>query len=221
MDSSTGVVSVESPMTQSDLGVQPNDKGLVFTLSEGKELTQTAQPLPIAETQPLAPDLLQQLLGRLPALEVQGGDVQDFRLPAETLKPPRPGVTVEQSFPPTSTVEATAPEVQSDVLKVLRYAPSGEIKIAPFLQVTFNQPMVPLATLDQLKEIERLVMLRDTSALGSYLSANIEVTEGDDALSVELRKFLQCTRAGDLNCFDATRLPGVPKEPARIANAIY
>lgn len=76
-------------------------------------------------------------------------------------------------------------------------------------------------TLDQLKEIERLVMLRDTSALGSYLSANIEVTEGDDALSVELRKFLQCTRAGDLNCFDATRLPGVPKEPARIANAIY
>ena len=154
MDSSTGVVSVESPMTQSDLGVQPDTKGLVFTLSEGKELPQTAQQLPIAETQPLSPELLQQLLGRLPALEVQGGDVQDFRLPAETLKPPRPGVTVEQSFPPTSTVETAAPEVQRDVLKVLRYAPSGEIKIAPFLQVTFNQPMVPLATLDQLKEEE-------------------------------------------------------------------
>ena len=76
-------------------------------------------------------------------------------------------------------------------------------------------------TLDQLKEIERLVMLRDTSALGAYLSANIGVTEGEDALSVELRKFLQCTRAGDLNCLDATRLPGVPKEPSQAANVIY
>jgi hypothetical protein len=76
-------------------------------------------------------------------------------------------------------------------------------------------------TLDQLKEIERLVMLRDTSALGAYLSANIGVTEGEDALSVELRKFLQCTRAGDLNCFDATRLPSVPKEPSQAAITIY
>ncbi len=33
---------------------------------------------------------------------------------------------------------------------MLRYAPVGEIPIAPFLNVTFNQPMVPLATLDEL-----------------------------------------------------------------------
>ena len=32
-------------------------------------------------------------------------------------------------------------------LEVLRYAPQGAIPLAPFLNVTFNQPMVPLATL--------------------------------------------------------------------------
>jgi len=76
-------------------------------------------------------------------------------------------------------------------------------------------------TLDQLKEIERLVMQKDSLALGAYLSENIEVTEGDDPLSVELRKFLQCTRDGELNCFDAARLPGIPKDAAKVTAAIY
>lgn len=35
-------------------------------------------------------------------------------------------------------------------LEVLRFQPAGEVEVAPFVSVTFNQPMVPLATLDQL-----------------------------------------------------------------------
>lgn len=76
-------------------------------------------------------------------------------------------------------------------------------------------------TLDQLKEIERLVMQKDSDALGNYLSENIEVTEGNDPLSVELRKFLLCTRTGDLNCFDATRLPGAKAEQVGTPATIY
>jgi hypothetical protein len=34
----------------------------------------------------------------------------------------------------------------------LRYAPEGEIPIAPFINVTFNQPMVPLATVEDLAQ---------------------------------------------------------------------
>jgi alpha-2-macroglobulin len=43
--------------------------------------------------------------------------------------------------------------------EVLRYAPEGEISLAPFLNVTFNQPMVPLASLDALSAEEVPVQL--------------------------------------------------------------
>ena len=74
---------------------------------------------------------------------------EEFRLPPESLPPPVAGTTITQTFPPTETAPAP-PTVESGALEVLRYAPQGEIPIAPFLNVTFNQPMVPLATLDQL-----------------------------------------------------------------------
>ncbi|MCA9938829.1 MAG: hypothetical protein KC418_09310, partial [Anaerolineales bacterium] len=42
------------------------------------------------------------------------------------------------------------PEVVSGPLQVLRYPPEEDINIAPFLNVTFNQPMVPLTSLEAL-----------------------------------------------------------------------
>ena len=45
-----------------------------------------------------------------------------------------------------------AEQVEAGPLQVLRYSPEGEIPIAPFVNVTFNQPMVPLATLDDLSD---------------------------------------------------------------------
>ena len=37
---------------------------------------------------------------------------------------------------------------------MVRFQPEGEVDVAPFLAVTFNEPMVPLATLDQLDEVD-------------------------------------------------------------------
>jgi hypothetical protein len=44
-------------------------------------------------------------------------------------------------------------------LEVLRYAPEGEIPLAPFVNITFNQPMVPLGTLGDLAAEEVPVQL--------------------------------------------------------------
>jgi len=56
-------------------------------------------------------------------------------------------------------------------------------------------------SLDQLKEIERLVAVRDSAGLGQFLAAHPEVTRGGDPLAVELRKFLRCAQGGGLDCF--------------------
>jgi hypothetical protein len=123
--------------------------GLHLTLSEGAEPITATTPLTPAPATPLAVDATQQLLARLPDLVTETADVQAFNLPPQTLPPPRPGVTISETFPLTDTLPAPA-DVISGALAVVRYAPEGEIALAPFLNVTFNQPMVPLATLEQL-----------------------------------------------------------------------
>ena len=118
-------------------------------LSEGQ-----AQPLlvvsaQVASGEPLSPEALAQLLARLPALDPLPGDQVDFNLAVQPIPPPRTGETVEQQFPPTD--QAAPPEtVDAGPLQVLRYSPEGEISVAPFVSISFNQPMVPLGTLADL-----------------------------------------------------------------------
>ncbi len=123
--------------------------GLQIALSEGAEAPAVVEQPPLAPAEPLDDAAIQVLIERLPPLETATTDQVDFRLPEEVLPPPRPGATVAETFPPSE--EAAAPgEVASGPLEVLRFAPEGDIPIAPFLSVTFNQPMVPLTTLADL-----------------------------------------------------------------------
>jgi uncharacterized protein YfaS (alpha-2-macroglobulin family) len=120
-------------------------------LSAGQPQPQQAAPLPQAQGEPLPQDALERILARLPDLPGSPDDAQDFRFPEEVLPPPRPGQTVEQPFPPAP--EDLQPGGASEgPLEVLRFSPEGEIPIAPFLSVTFNQPMVALGTLESLGE---------------------------------------------------------------------
>ena len=125
--------------------------GMLIRLSEGQAHPQEITQMPVSTGDPLTDEEIQQILGRLPDIETETADQVDFRLPEDVLPPPRPGETVEETFPPEPG-EATAPEVDSGPLEVLRYGPEGEIPIAPFINVTFNQPMVPLTTLEDLAE---------------------------------------------------------------------
>jgi alpha-2-macroglobulin len=116
-------------------------------LSESQAQPQTAVPNPLATGEPLRQDEIDQILARLPTLE---SEVQvDFKLAQGPIPPPRTGSKVVESFPPAPAAVPTT-QVESGPLKVLRYAPEGEISIAPFINITFDQPMVPLATLEEL-----------------------------------------------------------------------
>ncbi len=143
MVSSMSVSEVVGP------GQSGGDGGLVFELSDGSPDGGAVAQLPVAPADALSADETAALLARLPALTGQTGDKVDFNLPEETLPAPRPGDTVESTFPPK---EALTPPVQPDPgpLAVLRYSPEGDVSLAPFLSVTFNQPMVPLTSLDNL-----------------------------------------------------------------------
>ncbi len=124
------------------------DSGLDITLSEGSEQPQEAVTRTVTVGEPLTPEETQALLDRMPPLQTDAADQQDFRLPLDSPPPPSPDNRIDTTFPPTATAPMTA-EVQAGDLEVLRYAPEGEIRIAPFLQVTFNQPMIALGTVEQ------------------------------------------------------------------------
>ena len=128
--------------------VETGEPDVSIQLSEGQAQPQTAVPVPQATGEPLTEDEIQQILSRLPALAMQPPDQVDFRLAQEPIPPPRPGETISEQFPPPPDVQPV--EVEAGPLEVLRFAPEGEIPIAPFVNITFNQPMVPLATLADL-----------------------------------------------------------------------
>jgi uncharacterized protein YfaS (alpha-2-macroglobulin family) len=119
-------------------------------LSEGQEQVQETEQLPLADGTPLSPEEIAAILARLPALPPASVEQVDFKPPAELLPPPRPGETVRDAFPPLETGTGPVTGSEAGPLQVLRYAPEGEIPIAPFISITFNQPMVPLTTLADL-----------------------------------------------------------------------
>ena len=134
------------------------DEQLLIHLSEGQAEFQAAEPVPVAAGELLSAEEIEQILARLPELVTEPEDQLDFRLPDELIPPPRPGETIEQEFPPPPA-PVTPDEVASGPLEVLRFAPEGEIPLAPFVNVTFNQPMVALDTLESLAAKESPVQL--------------------------------------------------------------
>jgi alpha-2-macroglobulin len=128
---------------------QAGESGLSILLSEGGYQLQTYVPLPRVAGEPLSDEEIALILARLPALPVDSADQQQFKFPEALLPPPRTGETIAESFPPPLE-EVPPDQIDTGPLQVLRYSPEGEIPIAPFVNVTFNQPMVPLATLADL-----------------------------------------------------------------------
>lgn len=125
-----------------------------FSLSEGSAAAVTAEPVTIAAGTQLTVDEAIALLDRLPAWDVPDDDELDFNVPPQTLGPPLVSETVEAPFPPPVDPPTVPDAVAEGPLEVLRFQPEGEVDVAPFLSLTFNEPMVPLATLDQLDEAE-------------------------------------------------------------------
>jgi uncharacterized protein YfaS (alpha-2-macroglobulin family) len=134
---------------------------LGLRLSEGSPLGAVVDPVSVVDGTPLSPDEIAAIFDRLPDWVVPTDDQVDFNRPVDSLKPPLVGDTVDSPFPPPPT--ASGPdEPDPGPLEVLRYQPEGAVDLAPFLSVTFDQPMVPLATLDQLDATDVPVVVTPT-----------------------------------------------------------
>ena len=146
--SDTNLISIAVDENQTPT-VTSDKYGVDIDLSEGQSQPQETESLPRATGEPLSSEEIESILARLPDLPTAPDEQVVFNIPPETLPPPRPGNTIEETFPPLET-EPTPGAVEAGPLQVLRFAPEGEIPIAPFISVTFNQPMVPLGTLSDL-----------------------------------------------------------------------
>ncbi|MEO6725744.1 MAG: Ig-like domain-containing protein, partial [Blastocatellia bacterium] len=130
-----------------------NGDGMQFRLSEGTEENQRQQPVTAAPTSPLSDDAVNNLLKRLPAIKVDADDQKDFAMRDRSLPPPRTGQTINGTFPPADSStypEQTTAQMSSGPLEVLRFAPEGEVALAPHLTVTFSQPMVAVTSVTDL-----------------------------------------------------------------------
>jgi uncharacterized protein YfaS (alpha-2-macroglobulin family) len=121
---------------------------LRVTLKSGRAEGESIIPRVAPQTANLTAEQTKLVLARMPVIVTDGADEKDFAMRDKTTPPPRPGETVKDAFPPlaqagpppAATVDKNAP------LKVARFAPEGEVPLAPFVSVTFDQPMVAITS---------------------------------------------------------------------------
>ena len=117
-------------------------------LSQGQRTGAAAgEVVTVVEGTPLDPAAVDGVVDRLPDWAGDESDRVDFNRPAESLAPPRTGDTIDVPFPAGGDDEP--PEVDDGPLTVLRHQPDGEVGLAPFLSLTFSQPMIALGTVEQ------------------------------------------------------------------------
>ncbi|MDQ3009101.1 MAG: Ig-like domain-containing protein, partial [Acidobacteriota bacterium] len=137
------------PIARPQIAGGNNGEGLQFRLSEGTEENQRQQPVTAAPASPLSDEATNNLLKRLPVIKADDDDQKDFAMRDRSLPAPRRGETINGTFPPADN--STAPEqTASGPLEVVRFAPEGEIALAPHLTVTFSQPMVAVTSVTDL-----------------------------------------------------------------------
>jgi uncharacterized protein YfaS (alpha-2-macroglobulin family) len=124
-------------------------RGLRFRLSEGSAPKEGAPASRVAEGQPLGEAETARLLARLPPLPPEAVDVRGFSLREGPLPPPRAGRTVAAAFAPPAPDGTPPPAPAASPLEVLRFAPEGEVGVAPAVSLTFSQPMVAVASRDE------------------------------------------------------------------------
>jgi uncharacterized protein YfaS (alpha-2-macroglobulin family) len=138
----------EGELSDDDSSADAMKEGLQFRLSAGAEQPERRPMTTPAHASRLSESEIQNVLKRLPPVKAEAGDEHDFALRERSLPPPRTGKTVNVSFP--SSEPAPTPEVKPGALEVLRFAPEGEIPLAPQLSVTFSQPMMAVTSNDDL-----------------------------------------------------------------------
>ncbi|HEX9889686.1 MAG TPA: alpha-2-macroglobulin family protein [Nitriliruptorales bacterium] len=117
-------------------------------LAAGQPVAAAPAPLATVSGEELTGERIAEILARLPGFVTDDEDEQAFNRPTASLRPPTVGTTDEVPFgePDGGTPAPTDP----GPLEVVRHQPDGDVDVAPFLSVTFNQDVIPVGTLEQL-----------------------------------------------------------------------
>ncbi|WP_029138880.1 Ig-like domain-containing alpha-2-macroglobulin family protein [Nakamurella lactea] len=125
-------------------------------LSAGRA-QQPAAPVTVADGTPLAADRVAAIVARLPEFATDKQLTESFRWPTQSIVKPNGGKRVPITFPNADQDGQNPPDkpvaTPTGPLQVLRMQPQGAVSIAPFISVTFNQPMVPVGTVGQVGAI--------------------------------------------------------------------
>ena len=126
--------------------------GLTIELSAGttaemavKGEVKTTHPVP------LSAGAIEAIFKRVTALKPEATDVRRVALRPASEPPPKTGAVVKAPFPVETAM--AAPKVEVGPLQVLQHSPEGPVAVAPSLRVTFNQPMVPVGSVEELAKI--------------------------------------------------------------------
>ena len=91
---------------------------------------------------------LDKLLARTTGFAAEIGDAKEFAMRPGSAPPPRTGKTETVAFPPE--VSLKPPEMgKPGTLEVVRFAPEGDVPIAPHLSLTFSRPMVAVTSQEE------------------------------------------------------------------------
>jgi uncharacterized protein YfaS (alpha-2-macroglobulin family) len=103
----------------------------------------------------------------LPPLTAAGDEAQPYKLRNGPKPPPAVGTTVALAFPPPVARTGPAPAVKVPELRVLRHQPEGKDDLVGAVSVTFNQPMIPLASVAYLRA-EQVPMRIEPTVKGRF-----------------------------------------------------
>lgn len=117
----------------------------MIDLSEGVDAPVVERSSEPPEVTRLSAGESEALLERLPVLVGSTTDEKKFVFRDRSPPPPRTGETTKGTFPPPES-GAAPPAKEDKPLTVLRYAPDGDVPLAPHLSVTFSKPMVAVTS---------------------------------------------------------------------------
>ena len=134
----------QRPVTRPAVKVQP--AGLRLSAGRGQ---QAAPPVDVIAGKPLSGRQIRAVIDRLPVWTGTGALARPFAWPTQTITTPAAGKSVVLPFPGTG-IKTRPDPAPTGPLHVLRMQPQGAVSVAPFASVTFDRPMVPIATVGQL-----------------------------------------------------------------------
>ncbi len=146
--------------------------GLQFKISEAEKNAEKPAEKPEIKIADLSPAEADAIFRRLPPMLAET-DKTDFKMPADSLKPPKTGNVVPIKFPADEN-QATPdiPKKTNESLRIERFSPVGDATLVSDLSVTFSQPMTAVASQMEASENVPVKLSPEVEGVWRWLGTN-------------------------------------------------